>query len=123
MSSGLDLSRKPDTDMNLHRLNGDYNPLHATPEFGNQMGYGGIINHGVYAYQLIAHEIVRRLVECKAASLKEISARFAGPVKPNDEVQVDIWRVSGQGEIRWTAKVLGTGRVCLSDGMAVVQSA
>lgn len=88
------------------------------------MGYGGLINHGVYAYQLIAHEIVRRLGQGNSESLKEISARFAGPVKPGDAVDVDIWKLEAQSggkvEIRWTAKVVDTGRVCLSDGMALV---
>lgn len=107
------------------RLNGDYNPLHATPEFGSQMGYGGLINHGVYAYQLIAHEIVSRFGEGKAASLRVISARFAGPVKPGDEIDVELWRIQSPSdqttEIRWTAKVVETDRVCLSDGLAVIQ--
>lgn len=115
----------PYADFVPSRLNGDYNPLHATPEFGKQMGYGGVINHGVYAYQLIAHEIVRRLGEGKATSLKEISARFAGPVKPGDEVEVDVWKVGskneGGSEIRWTAKVVATNKICLSDGMALIQ--
>ncbi|TVY92549.1 Enoyl-CoA hydratase, peroxisomal, partial [Lachnellula willkommii] len=30
----------------LYRLNGDYNPLHATPEPGQKMGFGGTIMHG-----------------------------------------------------------------------------
>ena len=86
------------------------------------MGYGGVINHGVYAYQLIAHEFVARLGGGRGNSLKEISARFSGPVKPSDEVEVDVWKVDGQeGEIRWTAKVVSTGRACLSEGMAVLQ--
>jgi hypothetical protein len=33
----------------LYRLNGDYNPLHATPEPGKAMGFGGAIMHGLYS--------------------------------------------------------------------------
>lgn len=90
------------------------------------MGYGGVINHGVYTYQLIAHELVRRLGHGDPTSLKEISARFAGPVTPGDEVGVDIWKIGtredGSMETRWMARVVSTGRVCLSEGIALIQT-
>ena len=107
-------------------LNGDYNPLHATPEFGERMGYGGIIMHGVYAYNRIAHDLVRRLGAGEAASFREMSARFAGPVKPGDRVEVEVWKVGstadGCDELRWRAVVAGTGKPCLADGRAVMRS-
>lgn len=40
----------------LFRLNSDYNPLYTTSEPGKQIGYNGIINHGILTYNLIAHE-------------------------------------------------------------------
>lgn len=89
------------------------------------MGYGGIINHGVYAYNLIAHELVRRLGQSSPASLAEMSARFAGPVKPGDKVIVDVWSVGpesgGHRELRWNARVEGTGKACLTEGRAVMR--
>lgn len=109
---------------NKHRLNGDYNPLHATPEFGEKMGYGGVINHGVFAYSNVAHEFVKRLGLGDPTSLQEISARFSGPVKPGDTVDVDVWKIGGgegSEEIRWTAKVVSTDRPCLTDGRAVIK--
>lgn len=36
----------------LYRLNGDYNPLHATPEPGQKMGFGGAIMHGLFSCML-----------------------------------------------------------------------
>ncbi|KFH48036.1 Enoyl-CoA hydratase 2, peroxisomal-like protein [Hapsidospora chrysogenum ATCC 11550] len=114
----------------LYRLNGDYNPLHATPEYGDMMGYGGIIMHGVYAYNRIAHEIVRELGAGDPASLREMSARFAGPVKPGDRVRVELWKTAGGGvdaedgwmDVRWAATVDATGRACLTGGRAVVRA-
>lgn len=109
------------------RLNGDYNPLHATPEFGEKMGYGGIIMHGVYAYNRIAHDFVRKLGGGDPSSFREMSARFAGPVKPGDKVRVELWKVGttqdGYEDMRWTAVVVGTERACLTDGRAEIRLA
>lgn len=109
-----------------HRLNGDYNPLHATPEPGIEMGYGGIIMHGVYTYNRIAHDLLRELGRSDAANFREFQAKFAGPVKPDEAVHTDFWRMGkpdgdGWQEIRWAAQVVSTGRKCLSDGRAVIR--
>ncbi|CAG9989310.1 unnamed protein product [Clonostachys byssicola] len=109
----------------LYRLNGDYNPLHATPEPGTQMGYGGLINHGVFAYNVIAHEFVRRLGKSDPLSLRQLSARFSGPVKPGNDIDIEVWNIGrnseGWDQIRWFAKVVGSDRPCLSDGTALVK--
>lgn len=86
--------------------------------------------HGVYAYNRIAHEIVRELGAGDPASLREMSARFAGPVKPGDRVRVELWKTAGGGgdaedgwmDIRWAATVDATGRACLTGGRAVVRA-
>ena len=82
--------------------------------------------HGVFAYNMIAHEFVRALGGGSASSLREMSARFAGPVKPGDVVLVDLWKMEeskdGWGDFRWTARVQATGRACLTDGRAEVKA-
>lgn len=109
------------------RLNGDYNPLHATPQYGRQMGFGGIIMHGVFAYSGVAHEMVRRLTGGAADGLRLISARFSGPVKPGDTVHVEVWAAGpaagggGFEDVRWTAQVVGADRLCLTDGRAEIR--
>lgn len=108
-------------------LNGDYNPLHATPLYGQKMGYGGIIMHGVYAYNSIAHEFVRALGGGDPASLREMSAKFAGPVRPGDSVKVELWKVGAMGDgwedMRWVAEVGEKGNKCLTDGRAQIKVA
>ncbi|PGH09906.1 hypothetical protein AJ80_07616 [Polytolypa hystricis UAMH7299] len=126
--------QKPDAtfDMRIneqagHLLNGDYNPLHAIPEVGEKLGYGGMIMHGVFAYNMIAHEIVRELGGGDPSSLYEISARFAGPVRPGDHLEVELWRMGtttdGWEDIRWRAMVAGTRKPCLTEGRASVRAA
>lgn len=82
--------------------------------------------HGVFAYNSIAHDLLRELGNSDPSCLKEFSARFSGVVKPGDQVQTDIWKMDtvdsdGWEEFRWTARVVNTGKVCLSDGRAVMR--
>ncbi|KAK4129249.1 Thioesterase/thiol ester dehydrase-isomerase [Parathielavia appendiculata] len=108
----------------LYRLNGDYNPLHAHPEPGKKMGFGGVIIHGLYTWNWAAHGLLRHLGGSDPANLKEYQARFASPVRPGDKLVASVWRTGQkQGEweeVRFEVKVDG-GKVCLSNGRALMK--
>jgi len=111
----------------LYRLNGDYNPLHATPEPGKKMGFGGIILHGVYAYNRVAHGLLRELGGSNPANMKEFRAKFAGVVKPGDCLQTSFWRMgpsqSGWEEVRFVTRVVNRGGgLCLSEGRTLIRT-
>lgn len=106
----------------LYRLNGDYNPLHATPEPGKQMGFGGAIMHGLYSWNSTCHGLLKLLGGSDPSNIKEFAARFASPVKPGDCLVTQIWRMGnkdGEGfeDVRFVTSVKG-GKVCLSNGRA-----
>ncbi|GAB7351435.1 hypothetical protein MBLNU459_g2101t1 [Dothideomycetes sp. NU459] len=109
----------------LYRLNGDYNPLHATPEPGQAMGFGGAIMHGLYSWNTTCHVVLKLLGGSDPANIKEFAARFASPVKPGDALVTQIWRVGnadkdGFEDVRFVTSVKG-GKVCLSNGRAKVR--
>ena len=109
----------------LYRLNGDYNPLHATPEPGKKMGFGGVILHGLYSWNSTCHEILKALGGNDPANIKEYQARFASPVRPGDKLVTRVWRtgekVDGDWEeIRFQTQIEG-GKVCLSNGRALMR--
>lgn len=111
----------------LYRLNGDYNPLHATPEPGKKMGFGGAIMHGLFSWNSAAHVLLQELGASDPANMKEFQARFASPVKPGDKLVTEMWRVDegkkdqdGFEEVRFITKVEG-GKVCLSNGRALMK--
>lgn len=108
----------------LYRLNGDYNPLHATPEPGVKMGFGGAIMHGLYSWNATCHSVLKALGGGDPANIKEYQARFASPVKPGDKIVTSVWRTGEkQGEweeVRFVTKVDG-GKVCLSNGRALMK--
>ncbi|KAK4570236.1 hypothetical protein LTR86_002316 [Recurvomyces mirabilis] len=109
----------------LYRLNGDYNPLHATPEPGKAMGFGGAIMHGLYSWNSTAHALLKLMGGSDPANIKDYQARFASPVKPGDTLVTEIWRTGekdGDGfeEIRFTTTIKG-GKLCLSNGRAKIK--
>lgn len=111
----------------LYRLNGDYNPLHATPEPGIQMGFGGPIIHGLYSFNSTAHLLLKELGGSDPANIREYQARFASPVRPGDKLVTSVWRTGnvdadGFEEVRFETAVEG-GKVCLNNGRAFIKIA
>jgi acyl dehydratase len=108
----------------MERLNGDYNPLHATPEPGQKMGFGGTIMHGLSSWNFAAHGLLKELGGSDPKNIHEFQARFASPVKPGDKLVTEIWRTGEKKgeweEIRFVTKVEG-GKVCLSNGRALIK--
>ena len=106
------------------RLNGDYNPLHATPEPGQKMGFGGAILHGLFSWNAACHGLLQTLGGSDPANIKEFQARFAAPVKPGDKLVTEAWRTGqfkdGWEEVRFVTKVEG-GKVVLSNGRALMK--
>ncbi|KAK2731034.1 putative dehydratase nit22, partial [Onygenales sp. PD_40] len=110
-------------------LNGDYNPLHATPEPGQSLGYGGIIMHGLFSWNVAAQAILSRYGGSQGSNLRDFEARFAAPVRPGDKLDIHMWDMGmveadvGDGnervtEIRFVVKV--GERIVLSDGRALL---
>src|SRR6201996_6401436 len=104
-------------------LNGDYNRLHVTQEPGKSLGFGGPIMHGLFTYNCAAHAILKTIGASNPANLREITARFAAPVRPGDELITQIWKL-GQfegafEEIRFVTLV--NGKAVLAHGRALVK--
>lgn len=110
----------------MYRLNGDYNPLHATPEPGQKMGFGGTIIHGLFSWNTAAHAVLEKLGNSDPANMKEFQARFAAPVKPGDKLITEIWKTGekdndGFEEIRFIVRVEG-GKTVLTNGRALIKT-
>ncbi|EQL03689.1 hypothetical protein G6O67_006987 [Ophiocordyceps sinensis] len=108
----------------LYRLNGDYNPLHATPEPGRKMGFKGAITHGLFQWNSACHAILGRFGGGDPANISEYQARFASPVMPGDKLVTRVWRTKTKRgeweEVRFVTQVDG-GKVCLSNGRALMR--
>lgn len=79
----------------LYRLNGDYNPLHADPEIGKEVGFGGPILHGLCTYGYVGRAILEKCCDGDPSRLKSLSGQFRKPVWPGDTLITKGWRENG----------------------------
>ncbi|QQR90803.1 MAG: MaoC family dehydratase N-terminal domain-containing protein [Myxococcales bacterium] len=79
----------------LYRLNGDYNPLHADPELGEKVGFGGPILHGLCTYGHVARAVIKEVCAGDASKLKQFSGQFRKPVWPGDTLITEGWKEDG----------------------------
>ena len=91
------------------------------------MGFGGIIIHGVYAYNRVAHDLLRELGQSNASNIREFRAKFAGVVKPGDHLQTYFWRIdladSEWQEVRFNTRCANRDdKLCLSEGRALIRT-
>jgi len=75
----------------LYRLCGDHNPLHSDPAVATAAGFERPILHGLCTYGFTARLLSRTVCGGDVARFRSMSARFARPVLPGDELTVEAW--------------------------------
>lgn len=102
----------------LYRLNGDRNPIHASPAAARVAGFGRPILHGLCTFGMAARALVRMACDNDATHLASIAARFSAPVIPGDTLVVHLWR--GVGPLRFSVWAKERQTMVLSHGVAEV---
>lgn len=102
----------------LFRLNGDSNPLHAEPAAGRAAGFERPILHGLCAYGVVGHALLKTCCAYDPARLVAMHARFSAPVYPGEGIRTEIWHEGGA--VLFRARVLGRDVVALDNGRAEV---
>ncbi|MFE1750144.1 MaoC/PaaZ C-terminal domain-containing protein [Streptomyces anandii] len=82
----------------LYRLSGDYNPLHADPEFAKTAGFDRPILHGLCTYGITLKAVVDTLLGGDVTRVPSYATRFAGVVYPGETLRIRLWR--GDGSVR-----------------------
>ncbi|MBC7267090.1 MAG: MaoC family dehydratase N-terminal domain-containing protein [Streptomyces sp.] len=83
----------------LYRLSGDWNPLHADPEFAKVAGFERPILHGLCTYGMTLKAVVDTLLGGDVTRVTAYRTRFAGVVYPGETLRIRMWRPSG-GTVR-----------------------
>lgn len=84
----------------IYRLSGDFNPLHADPDFARRAGFDVPILHGLCTYGFTGRALVHALCDSDTSRFHGMSARFSRPVVPGDRLDVHIWD-AGRGVARF----------------------
>jgi acyl dehydratase len=99
----------------LYRLCGDWNPLHADPEFARAAGFDVPILHGLCTYGIVAKAVTDTLLDADVTRVASFSARFAGTVLPGETLRTAVWQDGPRLLISTTS--LDRGAPVLSDAV------
>ncbi|MEU5546050.1 MaoC/PaaZ C-terminal domain-containing protein [Streptomyces sioyaensis] len=87
----------------LYRLSGDWNPLHADPEFAALAGFDRPILHGLCTYGVTLKAVVDTVLGGEVSRVTSYAARFAGVVFPGETLRLRMWREPGRVQVSVTA--------------------
>ncbi|WP_424887718.1 MaoC/PaaZ C-terminal domain-containing protein [Streptomyces sp. XH2] len=76
----------------LYRLNGDWNPLHADPDFAKRAGFDRPILHGLCSYGIALKAVVDTALAGDVTRVRAYRTRFAGVAYPGETLRVRMWR-------------------------------
>lgn len=87
----------------LYRLSGDWNPLHADPEFAKLAGFDRPILHGLCTYGMTLKAVVDTVLGGDVSRVRSYRTRFTGIVFPGETLRIRMWRSEGRVHVAVTA--------------------
>lgn len=113
----IQLSTPPSAAL-LYRLNGDWNPIHASPAAARSVGFDRPILHGLCTFGMATRAILRHCCTNQPEKLGSIALRFSAPFYPGETLSVEIWKCGTH--IHFRALAAERGQVVLTNGLAII---
>jgi acyl dehydratase len=104
----------------LYRLSGDYNPLHADPDFASRVGFDRPILQGLCTYGFAGRAVVAEACGGDPDKLAMLRGQFSNPVFPGDTLIIRGWD-EGEHLILGVTTEQRPEKPCLSNAYAVLR--
>jgi acyl dehydratase len=101
-------------------LSGDYNPLHADPDFAARVGFDTPILHGLCTYGFAGRAVVAEACGGDPDKLATLRGQFSNPVFPGDTLIIRGWN-EGERLILSVTTEQKPEKPCLSNAYAVLR--
>ena len=112
-----DLPTRPEMAL-IYRLSGDYNPLHAEPQFAKRAGFKAPILHGRCTFGVAGHAILKACCGYDSSKLIAMEGRFSAPVFPGETIRTEMWRDGNV--ISFRSSIVERNAVVLNGGRAEI---
>jgi acyl dehydratase len=97
---------------------GDPMPIHIDDEVAKQMGFGGIIVHGLCTMAMASQAVIEHACPNDPARLARIAVRFSAVGRPGQDITTRVWD-TGPNRVAFDTTNDG-GDVLITDGLAEI---
>ncbi|MES1909165.1 MAG: hypothetical protein MHM6MM_001956 [Cercozoa sp. M6MM] len=112
-----------ETQTQIYRLSGDYNPLHICPDTAKAFGFPAPILHGLCTFGHSARHVIQKFAGNDARRLRSVRVRFSKPVLPGQTLRTEMWRADDASRVVFRTVVKETGAVVMTNCEATLQTA